>query len=498
MITYKMKKIVPFILLALASCKDAEYYFEEVKTTPEVLANYALVYQTGDMMTMKGRLNPDNGLIITVGGAKADYKVLKQENELDVVSFPITETMGAGKRAITISSGGKLINAPAIEVISTKGQFAEILTMVEHTTLNTNDIPFYCRNGKGDIYIFRSSGNKIEHVRKDGTIEMVLTLSGKTDQYGTWAVKTMYSGGVDSKGEYLYFSALTTDNSSDNSRNDIYRLVRYKLNGTEAPETLNRSLYHTFRNRDRTLASIQPFEGDIKEVKIFQTGGIFPDAQGNVYIQLSNYATCLLNVNGQFNYLFVSWQPLITESPAIAWMPQVWDTQAGELFSGNRLGLPGAHLDVIQGTISPDDRLMYFIYPALRMDGAQTIIKLYDLTYRSLAYVYTKSTYIGEKQYVAGPFNILTGVRSQSPSGADVDQTGFMTMPGAKLLLLYYAKTYGIMDFHRKYGENYATIKMAKAEFMLGRKDISLNYDEEGMIYTTTNNRSMILKSKKM
>lgn len=490
--------LVYCLIFTLSSCSDSEKFYDELLAIPEITTDYNAVYETGDVLELKGRLNPDKGLTITIGAAKADYKVLEKEGTMDVVSFVITPEMGTGSHSIIISSGGNTIIAPAIEIVSSEGLIDGTLLLEEHTTLGTGDVPFYCRNGKGDIYLFRSNGSLIEWIKKDGTAETVLILSGLSDEYGTYSIKTFLSGAVImvKEEQILYFSAITPDNSADNSTNDIYRLVRYNIT-TGKIETLNRSLLRTDRVRNRTLETITPFEGNIKDVKIFQVGGIYPDSGGKVYLQLGNYALALLTAEDNLTYLLRN-----TTSGYITEAFDVWDKDLQRLYTHQELyrELPGIGLmDWSQSMVlSPDEELMYTIRVGSSTMASQAVINLYSLGSLSLAYSYAKSTFDGrtQKKYIAGPFSILTGVNYNGVQG-DVDMTGFMPLPDAKLLLLYYQNAYGILDFNRKYGERYAgSIEMDEPTYSLQAGDTGLNWDEDDMIYTIANNKTKILKSR--
>lgn len=505
-----MKKIIILFTLAItaASCsKDAERYYENIKNMPEILANYDLVYQTGDSVTIKGRLNPDNGLSITIGGVPANYRVVGRQSvmesdkinpSMDEVRFAVTEAMGSGQQAVIVTSGGRAINGPSIEIIQAKGLINGTLLLAQHGTINSGDVVFYCQNGKGDVYLYRNSNKTIQHIKKDGSTETVLTLTGLSDTYGTYTISALYSGGVDGKGEYIYFSALTPDNSADNAGNDIYRLVRYKFGSQQPPETLNRSLYYTLRQRDRTLETIKPFEGNIKNVKIYRTGGIYPDSEGNVYIHIP-HAVGLLSASGNFRYLFR------IPGGNLGMFLQIWNPAESDFYGPTAFFnlLPGVIIDGQHGTIAPDDKLMYSITtPSIPATEAnRTNIKLFDLATRSQAYSYIKPAFNGSfgiKQYPIGPFNILTGVRFGGAGyGKSHDQTGFLPLRGKKLLLLHYGETYTIMDFDREYANKYATVEMADAALRLEQfTDIGLNTDEEGMIYTVANNGTLILKTR--
>ncbi len=77
-------------------------------------------------------------------------------------------------------------------------------------------------NGKGSIYLYESGIIKAIRNRRAAAI-----VTDFTDQYGSFTIQTLYSGGTDFHERYIYFSALTTDNSADAANNHIFRLCRY-------------------------------------------------------------------------------------------------------------------------------------------------------------------------------------------------------------------------------------------------------------------------------
>jgi hypothetical protein len=117
--------------------------------------------------------------------------------------------------------------------------------------------------------------------------------------------------------------------------------------------------------------------------------------------------------------------------------------------------------------------------------------------------------------YSAGPFNSLTGINNSGftdPDGRkrDTDLAGFLPMPGNKLMVLYYGNSYSLLDFNKRYSYMYAQKVNVPATYDLKRVylgsreldpfylgDIGLNYDEDGMIYTTAERRTVILKTVK-
>jgi len=520
--------VMAFALLALTvtSCDDAENYYNTIYDIPEVqMSEYRRLFAVGDTMTLIGRLNPQNNLTVTVGNANAEYKVTGKLYEdprptgnvylhYDTIAFPITEAMGSGQLPVTVTSGGNAVNLPAIEIVPPailKGG----LSMKEVTTLAKGDVILYCQNGKGDVYIYRHETRSVEHIAKSGASKTAISLQGISDQHGAWQIHTVYSGGVDNSGKNIWLSARTTEASADNAGNEIYRLLHISA-ATGTVTTLNRSLY-PIKKEDRTLATITPFEGGIGQVKIFQTGGIYPDSKGSIYLRLSNYATCLLEnaadpVAAQLSYLFVT--PRSYEAWGIpTWRPELPYTE-------EEAPMPGIAQRSTQGQyFDAENHLMYWIEVPRRdtnFDFLKTSIRLFNLNTRAqLTELEIASARYLPQRYPAGPFGSLTGVQNETPQepdgrSRDTDLAGFLPMPGNKLMVLYYGNTYTLMDFNTRYAYPYAQSVKVPAPYDLKRVnigsaelgpnymgDIGLNYDEEGMIYTTAERRSVILKTMK-
>ena len=518
--------VMAFALLALTvtSCDDAENYYNTIYDIPEVqMSDYRRLFAVGDTMTLIGRLNPQNNLTVTVGNANAEYKVTGKLYEdprptgnvylhYDTIAFPITEAMGSGQLPVTVTSGGNAVSLPSIEIVP-PAILKGALSMKEVTTLAKGDGILNCQNGKGDVYIYRHETRSVEHIAKSGASKTAVSLQGMNDEHGDWQVHTFYSGGVDNSGQNLWLSARTTEASADNAGNEIYRLVHINT-ATGKAVTLNRSLY-PIKKEDRTLGTITPFEGNINQVKIFQTGGIYPDSKGNIYLRLSNYATCLLEnaadpVAAQLSYLFVT--PRSFEAWGIpTWRPELPYTE-------EEAPMPGIAQRSTQGQyFDAENHLMYWIEVPNRdihYDAHKTTIRLYNLNTRAqLTELEIASASYLPQQYSAGPFGSLTGVNnstSQDPEGRmrDTDLAGFLPMPGNKIMVLYYGNTYTLMDFNTRYAYPYAQSVKVPAPYDLKRVnigsrelapnymgDIGLNYDEEGMIYTTAERRSVILKT---
>jgi len=506
---YKISRLFIFasVLMALSACEKAENYYQKLQDQPEIQPSYGKVYGVGDTISITGRLNPDNKLVVNIGGVSAviiETAMVPAPGSntvnIDRIKVIVTKEMGIGlNRLVEITSSGNTIECPAIEIIesSNSGFLPKALKLAKHADQTITSIPLYCLNGKGSIYIWKTD-KSINKIAKDGTVVKVLDATLQTDGFGTYSISTFYSGGVDPQEKYLYFSALTTDNSVDNSANDIFRVCRYDLQN-KTLETLNRSLLPKTANQ-RTEQFFTPFEGTFSTVKIRACTGFYPDSKGNVYIHISPFAMAKLGSDKVLKYLFkFSNQTL----------PAIWNTASNSALpvaAVQRL-IPGVEVNVVPNSVSADEALMYG-YPR---SGYQDFIQ-YDLTnqvetYRfSGANRYFEPVYRTDRPYISGSFGILTGeYELNNPPGL----FGYMPLPGGKLLNLYYQglerpnnlyaaqyPAFGTLNYVDKTGSRYAPGKLLRNGYVMNRTDKMLNYDEEGMVYMTANLNTIIVKTQ--
>jgi len=375
--------------------------------------------------------------------------------------------MGIGPdRPITITSSGNTIQVRSIEIIesSTMGHLQGPVQWQRVVNLPSGTTPLFCLNGKGTVF-FWTTANTVTRIAKDGTSTQVFSGNGLSDSFGNFTISTFNAGGVDPTERYLYFSAITADGNADNLTNNIYRFCRVDLQSGQLT-TLNRS---ALPKTNPTLASMQPHEGGIAKVKVFQATGICPDSKGNVYVQLSQDAMAKLTTDGQFIYL---------------------------LNYNSNPSLPGVKIRqplALSLAVSPDEGLLY-----ARLQGVTVGVSLFDLD--AQAEIYTNAfTYWNPvtsvyDPYISGTFGVLT-LPSQSAN---------LALPGKRLLNFYNARadrnvpaTLGLLNFDLKRGERYAPSGLNTGTFNLDNgTDQWLNYDGEGMIYGTANSKTVIVKTK--
>ncbi|WP_256012084.1 hypothetical protein [Desertivirga xinjiangensis] len=497
-------------LVLLSACKKAENYYGKLDAQPEILLNYQPVYGVGDTLTIDGRLNPQADLRIKIGNAdakiisaeKIEYKTSESSGTvydvIDRVKVIITSQMGLGKdKVVTLISGGSLVKGTSIQIIesSSSGILPSALQLVKHADARAaGTVYLYCQNGKGSIYSWRSD-KKIYKISKNGNLSVVMDASTLSDSFGAFQISTFSAGGVDARERYLYFAAITTDGSADNASNEIYRLCCYDLqSGTLT--TLNRTLFPTEANR-RTTDVYTPFQGSLNTSKLMNISGLYPGDEGKIYLTISEYALARIDSDGRLKYLFhlgVRYLPVI-------WNPQTNSSYSSDYVNGLIPGVDANGLSVL--AISPEEDILYC------RSGSSDIIQL-DLLDQVQLYQfspgYVRTVSGNETPYISGSFDILTGITD----GSGVPSLfGNMPMDGENILILYHQRldnypnnkfysqypAFGQVNFRDQAGKRYAPGKLKRNGYTMNTADLMLNYDEEGMIYMTANNKAVIVKT---
>ncbi|MGN7722899.1 hypothetical protein [Chitinophaga sp. 22620] len=504
--------ICALAVMTAAGCKKADQQYEVLHKQPEILA-YNDAYVVGDTLVMQGRLNPEYGLRIKIGDVDsvsilAMEKVVYSTNIpvydtvwIDRIKIVITQQMGVGpERPVAVTSAGNTIPARPIEILenATAGLVQPLRLTRQHTLTGGSKI-LYCRSGNGNIYLWTqlAPARSINRLSPDGTLATILSPADYKDSYGAFTITAFNGGGVDPQERYLYFSAITTDNSADNAANEIYRLCRVDL-ATRQLATINRTLYPKTASQ-RTVAALTPFEGKINDVKIFKASRIYPDSSGNVYVNMSDLLLAKLDAAGNYSYLF----RFSRNPPGVTadFVPQIWNTGANQYYA------PGDVLFMFENSevtgymraIAPDEGLLYCIMGASVHDLAQ-----YDLANQVPLYTYEPKL-ITDIPYISGSFSLLTGYPRSNSGSNDAPLFGYMAMPGQKLLLLYQGisadnfPAFGVLNFAQRRGERYAPGKVERdistTTVTLTAGDELLNYDANGMLYMTGNSRQYILKT---
>lgn len=491
------------IMIVLGSCKKAERYYQKLDAQPEVRSDYQAVYGVGDTLKLTGRLNPQNNLEIRIGGIKANIESINRlpvprdtyiVDTLEIAKIVISQEMGIGaNRKIEVTSGGNTVQAPSIQIVEgiESGILPAAVKLIKHADMMSGAIPLFCQNGKGSIYLYRPD-KSVVRIDKLGALTTLFKGIALTDQNGQFSITAFNSGGVDPTERYLYFSAITTDGNADNIANGIYRLCRYDLQ-SKVLTTLNRSIYPNAVT-ERTITAYTPFEGNIGSAKLFAINGIYPDSKGNIFLNLtSSISIARISNNGQLKYLI----------RAQANLPVIYNSLTGNSYSSDEVSrmLPGVVLAkglAAFRAIMPDESTLYIMAGAfadnIRQIDLNNAVEVYGFTPK-----YVPAFYGGGIPFISGTFDILTGsYETSNPPGL----FGYLPLPGAKVLLLYYQgldnrmyPALGTLNFGERTGRRYAPGKLLINGYVFNTGDKMLNYDEDGMVYMTANNNTTIIKT---
>lgn len=506
------------LLLAAAltgACKKTDRAFEQLQNIPELeLTNeyiYKGSYVVGDTMVMYGRLNPaktdfrvriGNGTAPLLGWRHLPHDSLKNAGTLfpaglDEVKIKITASMGAGeKRPVWITSGGYNIEGLPVDISLTPldtASFGYDLQVTPYYFLpDQNARLFYCVNGKGTIYLYENGAIKVIRNRRSVTL-----LNSYSDQFGSFTITKMYAGGVDFHERYLYFSALAEESSPDAATNYIFRFCRYDLESGQLT-TLNRTLVPRAREA-QTLQSLQPFAGQVGQVKMQAVTGIYPDSSGNVIVNIEqvisygglqnpfpNSFTVLANLrsDGTLNYQYKNDNYSMT----------YYNAGAGGF--GATRSIPGVVIsNPFWFRISPNEKLLYCNYYVSQVVNGY---RVYDLATTDMIRDFIPQN--SNNWILEGPFTSL----------AFRDKFyGYFPMPGKRLLVLADANAGDnaegqgvVLDFNGRNAYLYAPAVDAGdyfngAAISSNTGESVLNYDEQGHLYLFTSKEREILKTVK-
>ncbi|NML39612.1 hypothetical protein HHL17_20600 [Chitinophaga sp. G-6-1-13] len=490
-----------------SSCYKADNFKNTLDALPQVSYqtgySYRTSYTVGDTMKITGRLQPNNGLKIRIGNEDAvivaadslHFRPFTGDTAtifMDWVKVLITGNMGSGAEIpVTITSGGRTINAASINIFGQygEGSFKKSLALTAHADITSPyNIFLNCINGKGDLYFYEYTTGNLQHVRKDGTIETLLTREQLTG--GVYNIQTFIAGGVNPQGTKAWISA---------QADTTYAFVELDL-GTKKIKVLNHTKTYT-----------APYTGGIGQVNV-KVKAVYPDSKGNVFLvtpgmqwgQEKDYsAVAKYNVtDGMISYQFRT-----------AVSPE---------------GLPGVDItdpdnpSVLKlPLILPDESVMYL--PGsnkLTVYDLQSRVVIKTLKIQAEAWGVLPNSYTGSFNGIKINFNSYIGNNSTPETGF-----GFLPRPGQKLIFLLYqyldGRTLGMgnnniaplvggpkwmaFDFAESRTYQYAP-QADLSNFVFepfnapGKpasifSDQLLNYDEEGHLYATANGRKKIIRT---
>jgi hypothetical protein len=514
--------LIALLCTVLFACNKTDHFYEQLEGTPELAtlssAMYSTAYKVGDTMKIYGlqvkigdaapmQAESRPGLVILGSNARVTY---------DCIKVVITKEMGIGSnRPVTITGGGITLYCPAIEIYENAGiALSDSLKIISYAALPANAVLFYCRDGRGSIYMY---DNGSVHLLRNGQTQTVL--AAYADQQGSFSITRMFSGGVDRANKFLYFSALTEDGQSDNATHLIFRLCRVDLQSKEIT-TLNRTLVPK-KAKLISEDTYLPWEGDISQVKIIGARNIAPAEDGNVFMMLNCpitigpdttvistqgssstdfHAIARIDPAGKVTYLFrraAQYGPWVL-TPGSTWLTTTVKNFPGTLF--NNVLFTGIE------SISPDEKLFYVL--PMVWNGSQGV-NLYDLEKRVQLYEYRKERLgTGEIPQFIGPFRTLKNGWYFSSNYSAWEGWGLMPMPGQRVLLLffqslggsgsrelYHTPAWSTLDFAHERGDLYAPSYCDLGKYAMYGDDLLLNYDESGHLYMTANSRKEFVKT---
>ena len=494
----------------LVACNKVDNFKNTLDALPQIsnMAQYAYKasYTVGDTMTITGSLKPNNDLRIHIGNADAVVVAADtihyrpnpgrlDQKVMDQIKVLITEQMGSGANIpVTVTSGGYSTNGASISIYSAfgPGSFKSALKLVDHAALSDPYAVFLnCVNGKGDIYYYETTTGNLQHVKKDGSTEILLTAAQLTDN-NQYTITSFTCGGVNPQGTKAWMSV-----ESDEG----YTFLEANLT--------NKSI----RLLNQTAAYKAPFSGKINEINLQVTAGIFADSVDNVYIVTPGLlygwlyqpvgSIAQYNSNtGNLRYVFRS-----DASPAEI---------TGATFEGALI------------TIQPNEKIVYV--PQSIAASGTTGAKLYDLT----TGISLKTSLVSPAPYgvfpnnYIGPFNnIRINLNSYGAVPVPDRIFGFLPLPGKRIASLLYQHMEGadpvtgmpvditaqlggpkwmVFDFSDERTYQYAPDRAEMPGYSFepisyqGKpasifKDEIINYDEDGNLFMTANGRKKIVRT---
>lgn len=512
--------LIALLSVVLFACNKTNRFYDQLVATPELAtessAMYKTAYKVGDTMMIYGRLK--GSLQVQIGNAaplqaeaQPTLVILASNGRItyDCIKVLITKEMGIGSnRPVTITGGGITLYCPAIEIYENSDiALTDSLKVVPYAAFPAGAVLFYCRDGRGSIYMY--DNNNLVLLR-NGQRETLL--SAYADQQGSFSVTKMFSGGVDRANKFLYFSALTEDSRPDNVGHLIFRLCRVDLLSKQFT-TLNRTLVPK-RADLISEATYLPWEGNIAQVKIIAAREIAPAEDGNVFMTLQ----CPIGPTPDTTvvpYTRTDFHALARIDPAgkVTYVYRVptqygpWVLSPGSLLTRTVTSFPGTSFNNVFFTgiesISPDERLFYVL--PMVWNGAQGV-NLYDLENRVLLYEYRKARLnVGDIPQLVGPFSALRNGWYFGTNYSSWEGWGLMPMPGQRVLLLffqglsehkvYHTPAWSTLDFAHERGDLYAPSYCDMGSYTMYANDLLLNYDESGHLYMTASGKKELVKT---
>lgn len=470
----KIYLLVFVMALVAQSCDRTEDYFNTLVDIPQLDLSKARAYKTsyaiGDTLWIFGKFQqPRKEITVTIGNTLASIARNEKVAELsetttdgridtlDRLAIVITEEMGIGKnRPVTLRSGDNLLNCPGIE-IRDKGisfdpyAFDAAITLAEYHTLPANVLMAELVNGKGSIYYF-NLGDKQFYAVKNGKAEVVLNADILSTALNTaFSISTVYALTVDSKEEYLYFSARANNN---------YLLIKYSLLSGQAQilnarPTVTSGLNGTYK------------QGDMIGSMEFVLWKLLADGKGNLYgyvasaisgTTATNAGTIKIAATGQISYLY---------------------KPNGSILPGTVLNEEYSVVD--NAVISIEDERMYMLKNRTITQYEWTSLRKLNEVSPAAATQNPEGKYVG----LFGQINLPQWSK----------QTTLPLVPG-KFLVWNTARELYVIDFEEEKVVLYAPDCDWGSYTFSSSENRILNYDESGHLYMIYGKENKILKTQ--
>lgn len=493
---YVRLSINMLLVVVFGSCNKANEFYDTLDALPQIVNTtgyaYNSTYIVGDTLKIVGKLNsyqPD--FSISIGGVSAeitdiDSVAITGGTMREQVSLLITEEMAGRGREVKVSSGGHSTMGASINVYTEggEGSFDAILSNRLVASLgNSTNVFLHCISGKGEVYYYDPTDNKLYRIEKDGTQNELYDFNGGIGSSDI-PLSEFVAGGVTPDGETLYFSAKTADND--------YVFARIDLANTSL----------SIINRSAVIAS--PYQGNANSAQIV-VSGIYPKDNGTVYIGVGFHSgrdgTFIPGAFARYNSTDNSLTYVFKEYTFFR--------------RGNYTGMPGTQLDMsytCEFRVSPTEDLLYLIQSSY-LGGNVNNIDVYELSAGvHLQNLESTESSVTTKYNVVNVFSGLSIPLTYNEPGTAY---GYLPVRDRRLQVLMYQQVNNSVTAANQLGfprwivldfEEERTYSYAKDRFRIGsyafrrlginRQDLLLNYDEEGNLYSTANGLTALIATR--
>lgn len=487
-----------FIILLLflyASCKKSDQFYQQLNTIPQInntaQYRYLPAYGVGDTLFIVGLLHPENNLQITVGDINSPVVKLDSVpfvdpltntlSNLNRAGVIITDKMGIGlNRSVAVTSGGYTIQGAAIQIydVGGEGSVSRPLELSIVTGFSSRqNIYLSCVNGKGDVYYYNFLNNELDHIKKDGTQETLLT---SAQLNSTFIISSFIAGGVNPQGTKAWFSVQT---------NAGFSFCEADLN-TKTVKVLNSG---------SNVNVAAPYEGNIGHINA-PVSGVFPDDNGQVYVYIGAGAPASYNVTADAKAMAVARYNSVDGS-----LTYIFKTKAAlPDMPGIALDLSG-YLDISLKVNPPENTLYVTSNKGVTYNSEQVYVPgvdEYQLTTGAKISSFIPQNINLQPPVYLGPMTYLV---------MSFNGFGMMPLPHRRMMFIFDINSYKpvntnpqqkslVVDFAHADVYQWAPGFMDVGDHFIttgstGRLDQLLNYDEDGQLYMTVDSRASLAKT---